>query len=368
METMQRGVVVGEKTVYDMEAVYINITTVLECAVPPSIIDEFGILREVKAQLMKNIVIVSTEPSNPDYVIVDAGQLLYHIVWPSDGTVSTITTSMGARLQPYNALPTTVVFDRYGNVSAKDHERERRAIGVCARTYNLTLISPLLIREVVTKSKANKILLSRLLCTRTLAPNILMVGADEGLFNHEEADVLMVSFIIDAVRDGKKVIRILSDDTDGFAILIFWVRKLSIKALVQMEKWDGTVLYINNIVAALGDTSLQLLGMHAVTGCDTVSYPFNKGKLTALSKLREGNFPELYSVVGEETAMLEDLLRRGQTFFAALYGQPKCTYSNAVRYTIYTKKKGKPPLVKSLPPTDKNLLLHMLRAHHQTIL
>ena len=107
------------------------------------------------------------------------------------------------------------------------------------------------------------------------------------------------------------------------------------------------------------------LHMYAVTGCDTVSYPFNKGKLTALSKLREGNFPELYSVVGEETAMLEDLLRRGQTFFAALYGQPKCTYSNAVRYTIYTKKKGKPPLVKSLPPTAKNLLLHMLRAHHQ---
>ena len=99
---MQRGVIVGEKTVYDMEAVYINITTVLECAVPPSIIDEFGILRKVKAQLMKNLVIVSTAPSNPDYVIVAAGQLLYHIVWPSD-TVYTIATSMGAKLQPYNA-------------------------------------------------------------------------------------------------------------------------------------------------------------------------------------------------------------------------------------------------------------------------
>ena len=134
-------------------------------AVPPSIIDEFGILRKVKAQLMKNLVIVSTEPSNPDYVIVAAGQLLYHIVWPSDGTVSTIATSMGARLQPYNALPTTVVFDRYGNVSAKDHERERRAIGVCAGTYNLTLTSPLPNREVTMKSKANKILLSHRLCT-----------------------------------------------------------------------------------------------------------------------------------------------------------------------------------------------------------
>ena len=93
METMQRGVVVGERTVYDMEAVYINLTTVFECAVPPSIIDEFGILRKVKAQLMKNLVIVSTEPSNPDYVIVAAGQLLYHIVWPSDGTASNTNPS-----------------------------------------------------------------------------------------------------------------------------------------------------------------------------------------------------------------------------------------------------------------------------------
>ena len=243
-----------------------------------------------------------------------------------------------------------------------------RSVCVCAGTYNLTLTSPLPNREVIMKSKANKRLRSRLLCTCTLAPNIVMVGEDECLFNHEEADVLMVSLMIDAVRYGKKVIRILSGDTDVFVILIFWAWKLSNNALVQMEKWDGTVLHINNIVAALGDTSLQLLGMHAVTGCDTVSYPFNKGKLTALRKLREGNFLELYSVVGEETATLEDLLKTGQTFFAALYGQPKCSSSNAVRYTIYTKKKGKPPLVKSLPPTDKHLLLHMLRARHQTIL
>ena len=200
METMKRGVVVGEKTVYDMEVLFsrllivgqsrnISLATVFEyelCAVPPSIIYEFVILRKgSKAQLMKKPAIVSFEPSNPDYVIVDAGQLLYHIVWPSDGTVSTIVTSMGARLQPYNALPTTVVFDRYGNVSAKDHERERRAIGVCAGTYNLTLTSTLPNREVTMKSKANKRLLSRLLCTCTLAPNILMVGEDEGLFNHE---------------------------------------------------------------------------------------------------------------------------------------------------------------------------------------
>ena len=71
---------------------------------------------------------------------------------------------------------------------------------------------------------------------------MLMVGEDEGMFNHEEADVLMVSFMIGVVQYGKMVMRILSDDTDVFVILIFWVRKPSIKAPVQMEKWDGIVL------------------------------------------------------------------------------------------------------------------------------
>ena len=119
------------------------------------------------------------------------------------------------------------------------------------------------------------------------------------------------------------------------------------------------MLHVNDIVAALGDKSLQLLGMHAVTGCDTVSYPFKKEKLIALSK-QQGDFPELYFIVGEETAKHEDLMRTGQNLFAALYVQQKCSSVSTARYMIYTKKKGKPPLVKSLPLTDENLLLHML--------
>ena len=92
---------------------------------------------------------------------------------------------------------------------------------------------------------------SRLLCTCTLAPNMLMVGADEGLFNNEEADVLMVSFIIDAVRDGKKVIRILSDDTDVFAILIFCVRKLSINLRLWCRWRSGMELCCTSITSWL---------------------------------------------------------------------------------------------------------------------
>ena len=40
---------------------------------------------------------------------------------------------------------------------------------------------------------------------------------------------------------------------------------------------------------------------------------------------------------------------------------------NSARHNIYTKM-DKPPHVKCLPPTDANLLFHMLTVHHQTML
>jgi hypothetical protein len=182
MEIMKRGIKVGEKTIYDMEALFsrllivgqsrnVSIASVFEyelCGVPPSILDEYGLLRKGnKSNLLKRLAILSTEPCPPDEVIVDAGQLLYHIVWPCGGTVSTVATSMETRLQAYRGIPIKVIFDRYGSVSAKDHERSRRAGGDSAGTYNITLTSPLPNREVILKSKANKRLLSHLLCTQT---------------------------------------------------------------------------------------------------------------------------------------------------------------------------------------------------------
>ena len=46
----------------------------------------------------------------------------------------------------------------------------------------------------------------------------------------------------------------------------------------------------------LGSKCLQLPGMHAISGCDTVSYPFNKGMISALNILKAGEFTALYEV------------------------------------------------------------------------
>lgn len=73
METVKKGVRVGEKMIYDMEVLFsrllivgqtrnISLTSVFEyelCGVPSSIIDEFGLLRKGnKANLVKNVAII----------------------------------------------------------------------------------------------------------------------------------------------------------------------------------------------------------------------------------------------------------------------------------------------------------------------
>ena len=48
---------------------------------------------------------------------------------------------------------------------------------------------------------------------------------DDGVFSHDEADVIMISYVLQAAIHGKDVIRVLSDDTDVFVWSIGCIRQ-----------------------------------------------------------------------------------------------------------------------------------------------
>ena len=75
--------------------------------------------------LVKNLGIKVGNAPVPDTLLVDASQLLYHIVWPSSGTVCDLAESMKSRLVRHPGAEIYVIFDQYEGVTAKDHERER---------------------------------------------------------------------------------------------------------------------------------------------------------------------------------------------------------------------------------------------------
>ena len=100
--------------------------------VPTALIDEYGCLRKGnKAVLVKSLgVTVKTLPA-PDVVLVDAGQLLYHVVWPVAGTTGDLAASISTRLARYPTDSEKIVlFDRYDQETpgAKEYEQMRRGI------------------------------------------------------------------------------------------------------------------------------------------------------------------------------------------------------------------------------------------------
>ena len=381
MQVLKRGVKIKGNTVYDMEAVFarlvivgrnrnVDLADVFQhelCSVPPSLIDEYGCIRKgSKAVLVSRLGVTISNPPSPDTLLVDASQLLYHIVWPSSGTVGDLADGMRSRLIKYNGVETYVIFDRYDGISAKDHETQRRA-GEGSAQYQLTLTSPLAGRDAVMKNKANKRQLSQLLCTHYIGSNIELVSRTDSIVRHDEADISVISYMLKAAATGADIVRILSDDTDVFVLLVYWCKKADVSCAVQMEIWNGSVLDINATVTALGDKCRGLLGMHALLGCDTVSYPNGRGKVSALRVLTQTDIDELDSVLGEESATQTDMQKAGTSFFLSLYCQKESTSLNAARHDIYRKRKNPPPL-KSLPPTDANLALHVQRAHLQMLL
>ena len=71
--------------------------------------------------------------------------------------------------------------------------------------------SPLQKRDAIMKSKNNKRKLASVLSTFTVGDRTTTESRDDSAFDHDEADITMISYVIEAAKCGKDVIRVLSE-------------------------------------------------------------------------------------------------------------------------------------------------------------
>ena len=252
---------------------------------------------------------VNSAPAH-DVVLVDASQLLHHVGWPVAGTAGDLALSFGVRLSRY--LPEAqklVLFDRYykDEPTVKDHERVRRA-GGGSKVFHLTPNTQLPCREAMLNDSMYKLLLASILCAYTLQNNMQLVNKLVCLVTHEEADITLCSYMLEAAASSGETIRIVCDDTDVFLLLVYWTWRKTIRKNFLMEKWDNTVFAIRATVDKLGDKRGELPGMYALSGCDTVSYPYDMGKKSDLKVLMNNDIDGLQYVPGSLT-LVRDRLR-----------------------------------------------------------
>ena len=117
------------------------------------------------------------------------------------------------------------------------------------------------------KNKHNTRGRSRLLSTFNIGRGAIE-SRDDGVLLH---DITVIRYMFLVVDAGRQVVRILSEDSDIFVLLVYWTWRydLQVRVAMQMEKWDG--VDANATCAKLVDTVCsQLLRAHALSVCDTV--------------------------------------------------------------------------------------------------
>ena len=175
------------------------------------------------------------------------------------------------------------------------------------------------------------------------------------VFFHDESDLTMVAFVLEAAKSGQSVVCLLSDDTDVFALPAYWVYWADLQCKVQVELWDGTTLDINAICADLGQKCLQVLGMHGLSGYDTTSYFYVKGRVSAQNTMVSGNYQDL-DTIGDVGSTHIELMNAVMLFFVALYSQPPGLSMALARYNIFTKTKRNPKVLALYLKTSANLM------------
>jgi len=103
------------------------------------------------------------------------------------------------------------------------------------------------------KCDENKRSLINFLCDMHHTNQLLSLIGEGGLYTHEEADVVIISYLLQLIQQGKTHIQVLADNTDIFLLLLFfcWIKKTS--AYLTMRKYNDKVIDIKTTADKLGE-------------------------------------------------------------------------------------------------------------------
>ncbi len=202
---------------------------------------------------------------------------------------------------------------------------------------------------------------------------------------HEEADTRLIFHLRQThteyqASDLQYVVR--SNDTDVMILLLYHVSHFQVTPRVWMDaglSGNNTRRYINitQMLSKMEPVEVDALpGLHAFTGSDFTASFMNKGKQKPLDIMRKDvRYTEAFSHMGEDNILDGEYIPTIESFVCALYGLPKMTKVDDVRYQLfkrhYAPKDDNDPMAKikganpsSMPPCFKVLTNKMKRANY----
>lgn len=115
------------------------------------------------------------------------------------------------------------------------------------------------------------------------------------------------------MSSGISNIVVCADDTDVLVLLVAQISTFN--ADIYMKSGTSSkvkITHVNKVASRLGLSVCEALsGLHAFTGCDSVSAFSGKGKIGALKLMRKHVvYQEAFKLLGAEFTLSESLIRR----------------------------------------------------------
>ncbi|KAG7164002.1 hypothetical protein Hamer_G014467 [Homarus americanus] len=182
---------------------------------------------------------------------------------------------------------------------------------------------------------------------------------------HEKSDVNIEKQVLFLTSSGVGCIKVISDDTDVFMLLMHYYlsQKLTCKIFMEGTSPSRSTIDIKATVEKHRDLVADIMAAHALSGCNTVAHLCGIGKVTAMQTLKSGHrLDKLGKIVAEITEVV-----------AARYDSQVIHDMPTVRFDVLTskmfnKRLTSAPELRYLPPTTAAFELHVLRAHYQTMI
>ncbi|KAG1664654.1 hypothetical protein GQR58_019710 [Nymphon striatum] len=186
--------------------------------------------------------------------------------------------------------------------------------------------------------------------------------------NHEEADTRIFAHI--ASCDDNNVFVIQATDTDIIFLAMYHFPRLPNVVELWVEKNDLFLSIhdlVNELAKAVGKDGLALtdtlLISYILSGCDSVSYPFKRGKKRTVKVALEHVFkhPTLSNCIRHESgpSAHDQVITEARSFFCDLYGKPGYLSLDKLRAHLFASSKLD---LRSLPPTEDAFHFHVLRS------
>ena len=218
-----------------------------------------------------------------------------------------------------------VVFDVYQETSIKDAERCNRGSRTSLQYKNIAPGHNVQQWRKFLGSSCNKISLIKFLVSewrhlkyqQKIGDKSLFVTCEDACYkltadsweeaaelrcSHEEADTRLLLHARHAADAGSKAVIITAEDTDVLVLELAYCKDIPCFLYQKCGTQNRTrfidIAKLNN---KIGDSTCKaLVGLHAFTGCDTVSAFSGRGKLVGLRQMKkDSSFVEAFSQLGQ---------------------------------------------------------------------